>query len=327
MDSYLYKELTDAELARIIDEALHTGITASKLLTGGLFNTTYLVDTADCGRVVLRVGPVNRHLLMPFEHELMEAEEHAYARCRERGIPVSEVLAMDTTKKAVGRDYMIVRYIPSKPLLEVELEPEDRARICRDIGAATRQMHGIESPRFGRIADVKKGKGFDRWSDCLLDELKKWESVARPAQLFETETFERVEKLFEKMVPYLDEVETAHLVHTDLWVGNVLISTDSERPEFAAIIDADRGMWGDPEQDFSSIRWTYSEPTFWEGYGKPLSQDPHDVIRRTAYTLLWNLLDTYVFDQEYIAPESAAANKEEALRNMALLEQLLNQSN
>ena len=254
MNSHLYKELTQNELERVIDEALHTKILASKLLTGGLFNTTYLVDTADCGRVVLRVGPINRHLLMPFEHDMMESEEHVYALCHERNIPVSEVLAMDRSKKAIGRDYMIVRYIPSKPMLEAELEPEEKAQICRDIGAATRQMHEIESPRFGRIADVKNGKGFERWSDGILFELEQWESVARPAKLLTDEEFDRVHRIFTQMIPYLDEVKTAHLVHTDLWLGNVLISTDGEKPEFAAIIDADRAMWGDPEQDFSSIR-------------------------------------------------------------------------
>lgn len=128
------------------------------------------------------------------------------------------------------------------------------------------------------------------------------------------------------MIPYLDEVQTPHLVHTDLWLGNVLVTAGGEKPEFAAIIDADRAMWGDPEQDFSSICWTHNEPSFWEGYGKPLSQEGHGLIRRTAYTLLWNLLDTYVFDQEYIAPAEAEANKKEAFANMDRLEQLLEEA-
>lgn len=196
MESHLYQELTNEELERVISDALRTKIQNAKLLTGGLFNTTYLVDTADCGRVVLRVGPVNRHLLMPFEYDLMESEEHVYALCHEKGIPVSEVLAMDLSKKSIHRDYMIVRYIPSSPMLEVELSPEDKSRISLDVGKATRQMHDITSPRFGRITDVKNGKGFVRWSDCLLFELNQWESVARPAKLLTEEEFQQSAQSF-----------------------------------------------------------------------------------------------------------------------------------
>ncbi|MBQ8639039.1 MAG: hypothetical protein IJ468_07715 [Lachnospiraceae bacterium] len=75
MSSFLYRELSSPELESLVSKALKTEILSSHLLTGGLFNTTYFVDTVKYGKTVLRIGPVNRHLLMPFEHRLMEAEE------------------------------------------------------------------------------------------------------------------------------------------------------------------------------------------------------------------------------------------------------------
>lgn len=323
MESHLYKELTRNELERVIADALRTKVLTSKLLTGGLFNTTYLLDTADCGKVVLRVGPINRHLLLPFERELMEAECHVYSLCREKGIPVSEVLALDTSKEVIARDFMIVRYIPSSAMSESELSSKDRERICRDIGKAVGKMHDITADRFGRCADVKNGGGFKKWSDCLRNEIIQWESVARPVKLLPEDTFARIRKLMEKAVPVLDEITVPHLVHADFWLGNVLITRQSGQPEFAAVIDADKAVWGDPELEFSNIGWTKREPSFWEGYRKTLSDEPAALIRRTVYRMIWNLLDAYIFTVELTAPEEAAELKKAALLQMECLEKML----
>ena len=113
--SSVYRDLTAEELRAVVEGSLHTKIILAEHLTGGLFNTTYRIETTDCGTVVLRAGPVNRHLLMPFEHDLMESETEVYRLCREKGIAVSEVLVCDTTKTVVERDFMIVRSIPSQP--------------------------------------------------------------------------------------------------------------------------------------------------------------------------------------------------------------------
>ena len=104
MTSSLYRELTPEELSTVITAALNTGIVSARLLTGGLFNTTYFVDTEGCGRVVLRVGPVNRHLLMPFEHHLMEAESQAYALCERQGCPSRSEALRDIIRDALVQD-------------------------------------------------------------------------------------------------------------------------------------------------------------------------------------------------------------------------------
>ena len=108
--SALYQPLTEAELVRVVAAGLHTRPVSQKLLTGGLFNTTYLVNTAHCGKVVLRMGPVNRHLLMPFEQHLMESEAQVYDLLAQRGVAASEILAVDLSKTVVDRDFMFVRY-------------------------------------------------------------------------------------------------------------------------------------------------------------------------------------------------------------------------
>lgn len=323
MASSLFRELSAGELAKLLDASLHAGVRSARLLTGGMFNTTYLVDTLELGPVVLRVGPVNRHLLMPFEHRLMEAEAQVYDLCARNGVPVSEVLALDVSKSIIDRDYMIVRHIPSQPMTEAQLTPEDHRRICGAIGAATARMHGIQQAQFGRIVDVAEGRGFSRWSDCLCQELAQWETVAASAPFFPPETRRQIRELFARSAPYLDEIRTPCLIHTDLWFGNILIRTGGPRPEFAAIIDADRALWGDPEFEFSAIRWMIGEETFWQGYGRAPAEGQSTALRQGIYLLLNCLWNSYVYLREYNQPENAQGEWALALEKLSELRRLL----
>lgn len=253
----------------------------------------------------------------------MEAEESVYSLCGAQGIPTSEIMITDTSKTLLDRDFMFVRYIPGHPMSEMELDPQDRERIVRDIGAATARFHDISSPRFGRIVDVRHGGGFSRWSDALAHELREWEKVGIPASIFNQQEHREIRLLFEKAAPCLDEVKRPRLVHTDLWLGNILIRTDTARPEFAAIIDADRALWGDTDFEFSSIQWSYGEAAFWEGYGRPLAWDDASRIRRSVYTLLNRLWNSYVYQAEYNEPENASQEAADARRQMAYLREVL----
>ncbi len=309
VESSLYRELTDAELRAVIAEALHTTPVHYHLLAGGLFNTTYYVETADCGKVVLRMGPVNRHLLMPFEHYLMEAEGLVYDICAQHGIPASEVLAMSTDKALLDRDYMIVRYIPSITFKDAPLSEADHARLYREFGQHVAAMHRITRPRFGRIQDVERGGGFDRWSECLRSELEEYIRVAAPYPIFVQEDFDRLREIYRLHAPLLDTVKTSCLVHTDLGPGNVLIRNDGPTPAFGAIIDPDRAMWGDTEFDFCLIDWMLTDD-FIAGYGAPIfTEDPRVLRRRTLCRLTRLLWDTYVWEVEYHKHEYMLHNR------------------
>lgn len=323
MTSSLYCELSEEQLAEIVSYSLRTKLLSASLLTGGMFNTTYLVKTEKYGLLVLRLGPINRHLLMPFEHYLMEAEEYVYALCVKQGIPVPEVLLTDTTKTLIDRDFMITRYIPSRPMCDITLGNERHDEIVRDIGIATARMHEITASHFGRIVDVKNGGGFELWSEALFHELWEWEQVGVPTALFSESEHDEIRMLFEKAVPYLDQITTPHLVHNDLWCGNILIRTDTEKNGFVAIIDADRALWGDPDLEFSAIQWTHSEDSFWIGYGRRISYDHADCIRRGIYNLITRLWNAYVYLCEYNQYDNAISERGEAVRQMIDLKKII----
>ena len=118
VDSKLFQVLSDNELFAIMHAVFgNEEIRRAELLEGGLFNTTYRVETS-VHDVVLRMGPVHRELLLPFERNLMEAEAYVDRLCLNYGIPASRVLCCDTSRRVVDRDYMVVEYIDSIPMLD-----------------------------------------------------------------------------------------------------------------------------------------------------------------------------------------------------------------
>lgn len=71
--SRLFQEISREKLEEITEYYLNCPLEDGKLLFGGLFNTTYLLRTGK-GEAILRLGPVNRRLLLEYERNLMEAE-------------------------------------------------------------------------------------------------------------------------------------------------------------------------------------------------------------------------------------------------------------
>ena len=165
-DSNLFKELTDFELRKIITN--HFGDNTkfkSNLINGGLFNTTYLIKLLNTKeKFILRVGPINTNLLLPFELNLMKGEEYVYSLCEDRNIPSSKVLKCDVSKNLISRDYMIIENIDSKPLCELKLDKEIENSLYKETGKYTGKLHQITANQFGRVYDVLNGNGFNSWS-------------------------------------------------------------------------------------------------------------------------------------------------------------------
>ena len=117
--SNLYKELSYCELKPIIKKHFNQDEFEFSLLKGGMFNTTYLIFLISTGvKYVLRLGPINRQLLLPYELNLMNGEKYFYELCAKEHIPFSKIIVCETDKLLIDRDYMIVEYIDSSSLSE-----------------------------------------------------------------------------------------------------------------------------------------------------------------------------------------------------------------
>jgi fructosamine-3-kinase len=312
--SKLYRELSNDELDKVIYN--HFGENSqyqATLLSGGLFNTTYhILFIATAEEVILRVGPVNRELLLPFEHNLMRAEEYVYQLMSEKSIPCSQVLVCDTSKVLIDRDYMIVACITSKPLSELELSEDVKAKLYYQVGRHTAKLHRITSSQFGRVSEIMEGSGYTSWSEYLHNEMAAVCSELINYSIFTSDEVNLCKLVLRRYEDILNEIQIPHLVHADLWAGNILVRKLNENYEVAAIIDADRAIFGDIDYEFASP-WIINE-AFRNGYGQIEKPSTNSEIRKNIYRLMYSLTDAYVWGVEYDNQENCTNNKESSLQ-------------
>ena len=310
--SSLFQELTEQELKAILTESLGPGeMEPPRLLEGGLLNTTYLVSRTDPpGKYVLRMGPVNRHLVLPYERKLMQAEQETCRLLALHGIPTSRVVACDISRRVIDRDYMLVEYIPSVPILDDSVPEGEKDHLYEQVGRYAAKMHEITGPEFGRLADVADGKGYSTWYGFLQAETDQLEQASQPYGLFPEGETRQMMEILGKYRALWEEVQQPCFVHMDLWDGNLLVQPrpDGDGFQLAAVIDGDRALYGDPDYDFLSLY--ISREAFFRGAGweKP---DPGNLSNKAMiYQMLLAASETYILKVEYNNPEASLQNRE-----------------
>ena len=293
--SSLFKEVSIESIRDIFDCALlENVIWEARLLDGGLFNTTYMVEYGSAHKkAVLRLGPINRHLLMGFEENLMEAEIYVYSVCRKIDVPCSNVLAYDTSKQMIDRDFMIVEYIPSVAMVNTELTEEQQNHLDFQIGKQLAKLHQVTGDSFGFVSRIRAGKYFKKWSDAIIFEIEDISERLEKSGGIRGKKVNALREVFYQSRNLLDEIKEPHLLHTDLWAGNVLLNKDTM--EIAAIIDGDRAVFGDVDFEFA-CSWM-NNPAIKDGYGIHLQEflHPNRVKRRQLYQMFFCLLEAYSY--------------------------------
>jgi len=318
MQSRLFQELTGDTINSLTQKHFQKDAQSFSLIKGGMFNTTYHVTLTDGRPLILRAGPADPSLLHIYERRAMQAEEAVYPLMEKAGIPCPKILALDTSKTLLGRDYMFEEVLDGIPISQEKLTQEEKSALLEECGRLTRMMHDrIQLPSFGRAAMVSDGVSYQSWGEFFARDVLDWAQKARECGYFSNEEILAAEAVFEKYRDVLDEVKQPRLVHIDLWENNVLVAKVNGQWKVTGIIDADRAIYGDPWMEFT-YDWIFSDD-FRKGYGMDRPEDEHSVLRRTLYDLYYNLYDSYFFSQEYPDPETCESKKRRALEIIARL--------
>lgn len=287
-----FAQMTEDVLKSIIARHFYPLVLAgSKPLTGGLFNTSRLLILSDGSRVVLRISPDSERLFS-YERYLMPAGKLAGELCERAGVPLPKIIVVDDSLELIERTYMLSLYIPAQSLHKINLPVDEKAECYKKAGQAIRLMHSVTGLKFGRLAfQIAKG-GFDTWGDAVLYEVEEWKNVSGPVNLLSGDMFKKIDSVFMSHIELLNRITVPHLIHGDLWPGNILARVDNGICHFQALIDLDHAIFGDPEFDFSG---GMMNDAFAEGYGRPLKGDKSSFIRRRLYLLLYCMRQCYVF--------------------------------
>jgi aminoglycoside phosphotransferase (APT) family kinase protein len=257
-------------------------------LTDGYFNAAYLIELADGRRCVLKVAPPAAVRVLRYERDIIHAEVEVMRLVRSRtAMPVPEIFHFDTSLRLLASPYFLMEFVPGITLdkLRASLAPADRHAIDRATGVFLRQMNEIVGQSFGLITSA--AMRYSSWRAAFLAMLDGILADGEAMDVTLPQPYDVVRQQAQRCAAVLDEVTTPHLIHWDLWDGNVII--DPATHAISGVIDFERALWGDPLME---VQYRTLEPSagFVQGYGRPMLSTPAERQRRVLYNIYLYLI-------------------------------------
>jgi len=249
----------------------------------GKFNTSYYVSGRP-GEFVLRIAPPEDAGFIFYERGMMAQEPEVHQLVREEtAVPVAEVLAYDTGRKALPRDFILMRRLSGRALSDAPVRGRSLAEVYRQVGRALAQIHNVTRERYGYLGAHQVMEPQSSWPAAfeamwnkLIDDIEGCGGYSR-------EEGRLVRRALEENLSIFDYSGRARLLHMDVWAQNILVD---EEGRLTGLVDFDRALWGDPEIEFAVLDYCgVSVPGFWEGYGRERPAGPGAALRGMFYYL------------------------------------------
>jgi aminoglycoside phosphotransferase (APT) family kinase protein len=254
-------------------------------LSGGTFNTAYLVTFTDQSKAILRVAPAHTAETAWEDVFLMRSEHAMQPYFAPIAALMPKTLLVDFTHQLIDRDYMFQTFIEGERWDDAweELSPEENQILWRQFGSITKQIHDVRGETFGL---PRPGFQFARWSETVIDRMERTLQAATALQLDTADLTHSLETIKTHPQP-LDDIQVPRLLHGDLWLFNLLIRRGASGSSIVGVLDADRSWWGDPMADWTMFILAHAEPEkghahFWQAYGA-LESSSSARFRKTVY--------------------------------------------
>jgi aminoglycoside phosphotransferase (APT) family kinase protein len=254
-------------------------------LSGGTFNSTYLITFTNSLKTILRVAPAQTADTTWEDAFLMRSEHAMQPFFAPVATLMPKTLFVDFTHQLIDRDFVFQSFIEGERWDDVwdELRPEENNNLWSQFGNITKQIHEVRGERFGL---PRPGFQFERWSETVIDRLERTLRAATGLEL-EVTDLARILDVVRTHPQQLDEIQVPRLLHGDLWLFNLLVKRGAKDPLIVGVLDADRAWWGDPMADWTMFILANADPDeghahFWKTYGEP--EDTRGMrFRKTVY--------------------------------------------
>jgi aminoglycoside phosphotransferase (APT) family kinase protein len=261
-------------------------VASARQLSGGTFNTTFLITLND-QQVILRIAPPPTADLLWNERWLMRREQQIQPFFAALAPLMPRTLLADFTHQLIDRDYVFQTYLAGERWDEIAevFTPDEELRLWEQFGRITKTIHSTVGTTFGGPYPAPE---FPTWSEAVLYRLECAIQAMTEAQLDLTD-IRSVVAIVWGQTARLDAIEQPHLLHGDLWLFNILVRRDVDGPTITGVLDADRAWWGDPLADWTMFVLAMAAPEthqvharFWQAYGE-VEQTPERAFRQAVY--------------------------------------------
>jgi len=258
--------LSNHKINQILRKAGFNGGTVSSI-GAGHYNDSYYVNL-DSDKFVLRIAPPDSTPKLFYEIDMMKSEVNIHRLVREHtDVPVPQIVYHDFSYDIIDRDYLIMEYLEGNSGFFDE----------KELGKYVKQIHDIKSDTFGY--PERAAPTGENWPDIFYTYVELIFNDCLSCGVIDNDEYGHFLSIYDKHRNVITEVSPS-LLHLDLWTQNIL----TVNGRITAILDFDRGLYGDPELEFAVLdTYGYSTPEFFKGYGKPRPVDSKAQIRRKLY--------------------------------------------
>jgi len=251
---------------------------------GGGFNNVYLITFHEKTPVVLRVAPAADTSIPVSDQTLMHNEQYLQPYFAPIAHLMPKTLMIDFTHQILDRDYLFQTFIEGEQwaMIQGRLDEQEKATLWGQLGHITKKIHSVQGKLFGSPCF---GPQFSQWSDAVIYGL---EQRIKDIEMYSLDatSIHTIVELARNHTKLLDEITRPSLLHGDLWLVNILVKRGEGGPQIVAVLDSDRGSWGDPMADWTMFLLGWHKPkgaeAFWEQHGQ-VAQGVGPEFRKLIY--------------------------------------------
>lgn len=257
-------------------------LTTATEIGGGYFNNTFVIETQDRPRHILRISPAyDNPSLFSNERYLLRREYSLTPWLASAATLIPRIVAIDFTGELLPRDAVMSRFIEGEnwDSVQGQMTPTQNDAIWRELGTRLQRLHQTRGNAFGwpspEAAHATWSSFLISAARGLLDDYQRLEIPgAESRQWFD---------LVQAGAPLLDEIRVPYLIHGDPWPKNLLIcrTADADTAHIVGLLDHERGLWGDPMQEWVFHHMNFPQ-AFWDAYG-PRPTGPAADFRNCVY--------------------------------------------
>lgn len=207
--------------------------------TQGNINRCLLVNDAYVLRFdVLDWGGANRYAGEKWAYEILSATD----------VPLSRVVALDTSKRLVPYDYLILTKMPGQTISTsaADLPPASRYAIGYSAGQSLATIHSHSFDQFGLLYNIAAGTPQPDWSAYVAEHFRYYQGQVEALGILPDAVLRRIDALMARMQPLFAAVQHGVLIHGDYHFANLL----QQDGKLSAVLDFDWAASGDPAWDF-----------------------------------------------------------------------------
>lgn len=205
----------------------------------GNINRCLLVNDAYVLRFdVLDWGGANRYAGEKWAYEILSATD----------VPLSRVVALDTSKRLVPYDYLILTKMPGQTISTsaADLPPASRYAIGYSAGQYLATIHSHSFDQFGLLYNIAAGTPQPDWSAYVAEHFRYYQGQVEALGILPDAVLRRIDALMARMQPLFAAVQHGVLIHGDYHFANLL----QQDGKLSAVLDFDWAASGDPAWDF-----------------------------------------------------------------------------